>query len=156
MNGENTSLILSNVYRSISHNIKSSESTDGVDWGLYSVILGEIIFLFYFAIYTGSPEIKRQAETALEWYAAKIPISRLDCSLCCGLSGILLGLHHLNNFGFADTDYNPIIPFYEKNVNKGLATISPLNYDLPYGWRHRRCRCCSRSGYVIDLHVNPQ
>ena len=104
------------------------------DWGLYSGLLGKIIFLYYYSALTEAERDRDFADEALGKYLSNVRISSLGNSLCSGVAGILYGLRHLTVNGFADVDFKSVIPLFHaltiKNIEK---TEKKCFYDLMYG-----------------------
>ena len=118
----------------IKNEVKQSAGNLNNDWGLYSGLLGEIVFLYYYSAYTDNESDKNLADEVLDSYLSSIRIGRIGFSLCSGAAGVLYGLKLLGNNNYADVNLNSIIPLFRESIMKNLKTDEDhCNYDLMYG-----------------------
>ena len=125
--------IIHHIADEIKKNIKQtiSSKTD-IDWGLYTGLLGMIIFLFYYARWTNKKNDIQIANSFLEYYISNVPLAEIHYSYCSGLSGILVGINHLNKHRFAEISTSLIMPFLSDYMLQ-IVKSDNANFDFMHG-----------------------
>lgn len=110
---------------------KYDTKTD-IDWGLYTGLLGLIIFLYYYAKWTRKKTDIQYANSCLEYYLDNVPLTEIHYSYCSGLSGILVGLDHLNKYHFAEISTSNVLPVLTDYMLQWLK-LDIHNHDFMHG-----------------------
>ena len=108
------------------------KNKSNIDWGLYTGLLGLIVFLFYYAKWTRKESDIQYADLCLEQYLESIPLTQIHYSYCSGLAGILVGLNHLNVCQFSDISISDVMPTLTEYIVQMLK-LDINNPDFMHG-----------------------
>lgn len=103
-----------------------------IDWGLYTGLLGLIIYLFYYARWIRKDTDTQYADSCLEYYLDNVPLTQMHYSYCSGLSGVLVGLNHLNTHQFAEISLTNVLPALNNYIVR-LLKLDIHNHDFMHG-----------------------
>lgn len=135
----NTNIIsskLEEIYNCIKdHTTRQPQSNSEYQIGLLDGNYGVLLFLAYYAKFTGNKAHKDRFDEYLD-YSIDVLTSKdvLSQSYCSGITGILYVLNHLNVNKFTDIDISEAIEMYENYLkNRMLLDFQQENYDFFYG-----------------------
>jgi len=104
-----------------------SEHKPKIDIGLYTGAFGMLMFLSYYNRYFEKKKYQQVTDDIFEHCCEQICNGIYYAPFCGGLSGILYGLHHLNECGFIDVDLTDVDKGYSDFLASNIKNYSTSN-----------------------------